>query len=67
MRQLDRARPYGQILPSGGWAAFEQDGILFDADGNEVGDTGRRRTRTPKAELEARLNEEQAREEGVPE
>lgn len=34
MRTLDRKRGYGVV--SGGAAAFEQDGVLFDADGNEL-------------------------------
>jgi hypothetical protein len=58
MRRLDRSRAYGIILPSGGAAAYEQDGVLFDVHDNEVGSTDRRRTKTPRAELEARAEAE---------
>ena len=34
MRTLDRKRGYGAV--AGGEAAFEQDGVLFDAAGNEL-------------------------------
>lgn len=33
MRTLDRGRAYGVIYPSG---LFEQDGVVFDRDGNEM-------------------------------
>lgn len=36
MRTLDRNRPFGTIYPASE-AAFEQDGLLFDAHGNPVG------------------------------
>lgn len=36
MTVLDRSRGYGEIFGGDGSARFEQDGRLFDADGNEV-------------------------------
>ena len=32
---LDRSQPYGEIYPAG-YAAYEQNGKLFDRSGNEV-------------------------------
>ena len=39
MRQLDRARPYGTINPMHNGAAYEQDGLMFDARGKAIGGT----------------------------
>ena len=57
-RKIGSWARYGIILPSGGAAAYEQDGVLFDVHDNEVGSTDRRRTKTPRAELEARAEAE---------
>lgn len=37
MSTLDRSRPFGTIYPAGE-AAYEQDGRLFDAAGNMLGE-----------------------------
>lgn len=34
MKKLDRNRSFGTVF--GGEAAFEQDGVLFDANGNSL-------------------------------
>ena len=36
MKALDKGRPYGEIY-GGGPAMFEQDGIMFDSKGCEIG------------------------------
>ena len=60
MRVLDRSLPYGEIFGSTGDARYVQNGILFDPNGREVGvEGGKMRVRTPRAELEARLEAEQ--------
>lgn len=35
-KKLDRSRGYGEIMGHEGGAAFEQDGVLFDAEGVEL-------------------------------
>lgn len=37
MATLDRSRSYGTVYGAGPAHAFEQDGIVFDFAGNEVG------------------------------
>ncbi|MFA5387501.1 MAG: hypothetical protein WC322_03860 [Candidatus Paceibacterota bacterium] len=37
MKTLDRSRPFAVIFPHHEGAAFEQDGIQYDAEGNQVG------------------------------
>lgn len=37
MAKLDRSRSFGSVYGSGAGHSFEQDGRLFDHDGNEVG------------------------------
>lgn len=42
MAKFDKNKPYGQVSGEHGGAAFEQDGALFDAHGNELtGDTAK--------------------------
>lgn len=36
MAKLDKNKPYGQVSGEHGGAAFEQNGLLFDAHGNEL-------------------------------
>lgn len=37
MKTLDRSRPFGTIYPIHEGASFEQDGLFFDAQGNQCG------------------------------
>lgn len=34
--KFDKSKPYGQVSGEHGGAAFEQDGVLFDAQGDEL-------------------------------
>jgi len=36
-KQLDRSRPFGEIFGVSGGAKFEQDGCLFDVQGELIG------------------------------
>ena len=35
--KLDRTRPYGEIFGGTGGAKYEQDGVMFTADGEAMG------------------------------
>lgn len=35
--KFDKNKPYGEIYGATGGARYEQDGVLFGADGNPVG------------------------------
>ena len=36
-KKLDRSKPFGEILGGSSEARYVQDGVLFDAHGNEIG------------------------------
>lgn len=47
MRTLDRTRPYGEVFGEGP-ARFEQDHVLFDAQGNALTDAPEIEPEQPK-------------------
>lgn len=54
--KLDRSKPFGTVFGSSDGAAFEQGGVLFDAEGNAmqpVAEQPRRPGRPPKAQPDA--------------
>lgn len=66
MAKLDRSRSFGIVYGSGAGHSFEQDGRLFDHDGNELGQPKHKAEKPAKqkddvqptphdAELEAQL------------
>lgn len=54
MIKLDRKRPYGEIIGSTDGSKYDQDGRIFDVDGNEIIQEQEKRKpgRPPKNDLE---------------
>lgn len=56
MRKLDKSKSYGEIIGSTDGSKYEQNGVNFDNDGNEINalvqEDQTRRGRPPKLEKE---------------
>ena len=48
MKKLDRSKPFGTVHGVAAYA-FEQAGVMFDHDGNEVGGQEEPKAKEPKA------------------
>lgn len=52
MKTLDRTKPYAETYGGAGHR-YEQDGLLFDNQGNEISAKGRRKAESASASHEA--------------